>query len=89
MCGASGVCEDAPCTAGSCPTGEVCSPDPEGEREGAWRDRITFSAKIDALYAGELVSRAVANFSTPAAGNQPVQVMPPSSGRGVWSENTP
>ncbi|MEO1594138.1 MAG: OmpA family protein [Pseudomonadota bacterium] len=41
-----------------------------GERAGGWRDRITFSAKIDALYAGELVSRAVANFNTPATGNQ-------------------
>ena len=41
-----------------------------GERGGAWQDQLTFTAKIDPAFAGELVSRAVANFNTPQADNQ-------------------
>ncbi len=41
-----------------------------GERLQAWQDRLTFTADIDPAFAGELVSKAVANFNTPAARNQ-------------------
>lgn len=41
-----------------------------GERSGEWRDTLTFTAEIDPSYAGELVSKAIANFNTPAAQNQ-------------------
>ncbi|MEM7611733.1 MAG: OmpA family protein, partial [Pseudomonadota bacterium] len=41
-----------------------------GERNGQWRDRVTFSAAIDPMFAGELSTKAVANFNTPQARNQ-------------------
>ncbi|MEL7023601.1 MAG: OmpA family protein [Pseudomonadota bacterium] len=41
-----------------------------GARDRAWRDQLTFTAEIDPAFAGELVSKAVANFNTPAARNQ-------------------
>ncbi|MEM7763320.1 MAG: OmpA family protein [Pseudomonadota bacterium] len=41
-----------------------------GDRSGDWQDVIEFSAAIDPLYAGELLTKAVTNFNTPAARNQ-------------------
>lgn len=41
-----------------------------GDREGKWEDTIRFSASIDPTFAGELITKAVTNFNTPAANNQ-------------------
>ncbi len=41
-----------------------------GPRKGEWQDTVTFSASIDPAYAGELLTKAVANFNTPQAKNQ-------------------
>ncbi|MFK8052768.1 MAG: OmpA family protein [Woeseiaceae bacterium] len=41
-----------------------------GDRSGEWQDTIKFSAKIDPQFAGELTTKAVTNFNTPAARNQ-------------------